>query len=485
MLGQTISNYKILRQIGSGGMGMVYLAQHTALERYAAVKVLNPEYSGNKFFKDRFLNEATTLAKLNHPNIVTLYDFIELDGKLLIIMEYVEGQTLDVFIEKNNFKDEEFAVEMISRVLDGLSYAHKQMVVHRDIKPSNIILGENNISKILDFGIAKLTQSNANLTKAGTKMGSLNYMSPEQVLGKDVDARSDIYSLGITLYELLASRLPFDTNTESDFLIQNRIVNETLPDIRSIKPDVSQKLADAIRIATEKDPSNRFQNCGEFKEYITGITQSTAYSKPKFNNRQSDKNKTQFVIPNSQNNKTVFTENSNPDVALASKKINPLVIISILFLFLLVGGITVYYIKMKETDDILDGKNKMLTLEDPDVPYKGNSNDQNSIKNNSNNNSSTNNSSRNNNSSTPGKYPEASIGYMTDADLQYMTKTELQIMRNEIFARHGYIFKTNPQMVSYFNSQSWYYPKYSDVNYLLTEIEKSNLKLIKSYEDRF
>ncbi|MFZ1322539.1 MAG: YARHG domain-containing protein, partial [Ignavibacteria bacterium] len=149
------------------------------------------------------------------------------------------------------------------------------------------------------------------------------------------------------------------------------------------------------------------------------------------------------------------------------------------------GGITVYYIKMKETDDILDGKNKMLTLEDLDVPHKGNSNDQNSIKNNSNNNSSTNNSSRNNNSSTPGKYPEASIGYMTDADLQYMTKTELQIMRNEIFARHGYIFKTNPQMVSYFNSQSWYYPKYSDVNYLLTEIEKSNLKLIKSYEDRF
>ncbi|MBK6771897.1 MAG: serine/threonine protein kinase [Ignavibacteria bacterium] len=184
MINGIISNYKILKQIGSGGMGMVYLAQHTTLERYAAVKVLNPEYSGNQFFKERFLNEATTLAKLNHPNIVSLYDFIEYEGRLLIIMEYVEGNTLDDFIKQNAYHDEKFVISVVSQILDGLSYAHRQNVVHRDIKPSNIIIGENDVSKILDFGIAKLTQSNAKLTKTGTRMGSVSYMSPEQILGK-------------------------------------------------------------------------------------------------------------------------------------------------------------------------------------------------------------------------------------------------------------------------------------------------------------
>ena len=158
MLGQTISNYKILRQIGSGGMGMVYLAQHATLERYAAVKVLNPEYSGNKFFKERFLHEATTLAKLNHPNIVVLYDFIENDGKLLIIMEYVEGKTLDIIIEENTYKDENFVTRVITQALYGLSYAHRQNVVHRDIKPSNILIDTNCDIKICDFGLCRIKQ---------------------------------------------------------------------------------------------------------------------------------------------------------------------------------------------------------------------------------------------------------------------------------------------------------------------------------------
>ena len=468
MINEIISNYKILKQIGSGGMGTVYLAQHTTLERYAAVKVLNPEYSNNKFFKDRFLNEATTLAKLNHPNIVVLYDFIEKEGKLLIIMEYVEGQTLDVFIDKNNFTDEKYAISIISQILDGLSYAHKQNVIHRDIKPSNIIMGENNFSKLLDFGIAKLTESNANLTKTGTRMGSISYMSPEQVLGKELDARSDIYSMGLTLYELLAGKSPYNDNTESDFIVQNKIVNEVLPDIRSVRQGVSERLAEAINIATEKDPSNRFQNCDDFKNYISDNNQTISYSKPKSNYNQNDKNKTQFVIPDSQNNKTVYTENSNPAISSVSKKINPLVLISILFLILLIGGIAVYYINSNETDEILESDSKVKKLSEPKVQQE----------------EKPNNSGNEQSSGIPGKYPEASSGYLSNADLQYLTKTELQIMRNEIFARHGYIFKTNPQMINYFNSQTWYTPRYSDVNNLLTEVEKNNLKLIKIYENK-
>jgi len=468
MINEIISNYKILKQIGSGGMGTVYLAQHTTLERYAAVKVLNPEYSNNKFFKDRFLNEATTLAKLNHPNIVVLYDFIEKEGKLLIIMEYVEGQTLDVFIDKNNFTDEKYAISIISQILDGLSYAHKQNVIHRDIKPSNIIMGENNFSKLLDFGIAKLTESNANLTKTGTRMGSISYMSPEQVLGKELDARSDIYSMGLTLYELLAGKSPYNDNTESDFIVQNKIVNEVLPDIRSVRQGVSERLAEAINIATEKDPSNRFQNCDDFKNYISDNNQTISYSKPKSNYNQDNRNKTQFVIPDSQNNKTVYTESSNPAISTDSKKINPLVLISILFLFLLIGGIAVYYINSNETDEILESDSKVKKLSEPKVQQE----------------EKPNNSGNEQSSGIPGKYPEASSGYLSNADLQYLTKTELQIMRNEIFARHGYIFKTNPQMINYFNSQTWYTPRYSDVNNLLTEVEKNNLKLIKIYENK-
>jgi len=486
MLGQTISNYKILRQIGSGGMGMVYLAQHATLERYAAVKVLNPEYSSNKFFKERFLHEATTLAKLNHPNIVVLYDFIENDGKLLIIMEYVEGKTLDIIIEENTYKDENYVTRVITQALDGLSYAHRQNVVHRDIKPSNIIVGENNLSKVLDFGIAKLTQSNANLTKAGTRMGSINYMSPEQVLGKEIDARSDIYSMGITLYEFLAGKLPYDANTESDFIVQNKIVNAVLPDVRSIRPEVSQKLAEAINIATEKNPSYRFSNCDEFRDYISGQQNSAGNTENTFNKNQNQNNRTQFTVPETKSNKTVYVEYPHYAVPAPAKKSNALIIGGILFLILIIGGIVVYYINSQDSDVILSGDLKK-EYSDSEIEKKKKELDErekklnNEEKNlNKNDNQSIN---KNQNYNLPGKYPEASAKYLTSEDLKYLTKTELQIMRNEIFARHGYIFKTNPQMISYFNNQSWYTPRYNDVNYLLSEIEKSNLDLIKSYEN--
>ena len=216
MIGTLVLNYKIVKQIGEGGMGTVYLGKHTTLDRNVAIKVLLPEFARNTEIKERFINEARTLSKLSHQNIVTLYDFAELDGNLFLIMEYVEGLPLDDYLKQSNTKDEFIATNIFIQILNGFEYAHNKGIVHRDIKPANIILSNEAVPKILDFGIAKIVQGDIRLTKTGMKMGSVLYMSPEQILGKDVDFRSDIYSLGITLYELLVGRNPYDYKSKSE-----------------------------------------------------------------------------------------------------------------------------------------------------------------------------------------------------------------------------------------------------------------------------
>jgi len=269
MTGKVISNYEIQSVIGSGGMGKVYLAKQLTIDREVAIKILDPSLSENPQFKERFINEANALAKLNHPNIVSIYDFVEYENNYCIIMEYVKGATLDNIIDNNNKPDLPFSINIIKQVLDGLYYAHKQSIVHRDIKPSNIIVDQDNRVRILDFGIAKLVLSNSNLTKTGTRMGSVKYMSPEQVLGKELELKTDIYSTGITFYEILTGKLPFDSDTDSDFIVQNKIVNDALPDIRTVNPSVPQNIADAIFTATQKNPDNRFRDCEEFKAMIS------------------------------------------------------------------------------------------------------------------------------------------------------------------------------------------------------------------------
>jgi len=353
MINEIISNYKILKQIGSGGMGTVYLAQHTTLERYAAVKVLNPEYSNNKFFKDRFLNEATTLAKLNHPNIVILYDFIEYEGKLLIIMEYAEGQTLDLIINQNTFKDKKYVVKVISQVLDGLSYAHKQNVIHRDIKPSNIIIGENNISKILDFGIAKLTNTNLNLTKTGTRMGSVCYMSPEQILGKEVDLRSDIYSVGITLYELMTGNNPYNNDTLSDYEIQTRIINAPL--IHN-NDDIPENMRHVVNKATAKLPEERYSSCEEFNNELV----STEYFNPLKTNstvETSDFGRKTKLISNIQNIERADNK---------QKENNKYLIPIFLGIAVILFGIAIFYLTSLD-NDIDTGSKKNVTKTEAEI----------------------------------------------------------------------------------------------------------------------
>ena len=198
-----LRDYQIIDELGKGGMGTVYLAEDQMLRRKVAIKVLNPILTDDAQFTERFRHEARVQASLIHSNIVTLYNFFEEDGYYCMVMEYAEGETLKEKIQKEGAIEEERALKIFRQMLEGVGYAHEKGIIHRDIKPSNIIIDSRDRVKIMDFGIAKIL-GDRGMTKTGTKLGTIYYMSPEQIRAeKDIDQRTDIYSLGITLYEMV------------------------------------------------------------------------------------------------------------------------------------------------------------------------------------------------------------------------------------------------------------------------------------------
>ena len=277
MQGTTIGNYTVTSFIEEGGMGTVYSGLHPKLDRKVAIKVLHKNLTGNPQFKERFLNEAKILAKLSHPNIINIYDFIEHEDQFFIITEFVEGLPLDKIIADRNSTTTSQKLDYFRQILSGIGYAHSHGVVHRDIKPSNVMIENSTTAKILDFGIAKLSDSSKSLTKTGTKMGSLYYMSPEQVLGKSMDNRTDIYSLGVMLFEMLTNSLPYRTTTESDYELMNSILVQELPNLHEYTDNIDPNIEYTIRKACAKEPANRFQTCSEFSEAL-GNSGFTFYS---------------------------------------------------------------------------------------------------------------------------------------------------------------------------------------------------------------
>ncbi|MDP3684487.1 MAG: serine/threonine-protein kinase, partial [Ignavibacteria bacterium] len=212
MIGSIVENYKVVSVLGEGGMGIVYKAFDIKLERFVALKVLNQTGALNSNFVERFKREAKNQAKLNHPNIVSVYGFTEQNGILGIVMEYVEGETLEKLITRKCKLETKEALTILQQMLEGVGHAHSKNFIHRDIKPSNIILNKEGIVKIMDFGISKALFDKG-ITKTGTKIGTLLYMSPEQIRAEDPTKQSDIYSIGITLYEMLSGKTPFDKGT--------------------------------------------------------------------------------------------------------------------------------------------------------------------------------------------------------------------------------------------------------------------------------
>jgi len=266
MFNEKILSYRITRLIGSGGMAKVYEAEHVNLGTKVAIKLLDPVLAEKGNLKERFRNEARIMASLRHENIVQVLDYYEDDSTktFAIIMELLEGESLSDFIKKRGALSEQLVYDLMTKILKAFGYAHGKGLIHRDVKPANIFITNDKNIKILDFGIAKLIGQDAELTGTGMQMGTPMYMSPEQVKdSKHLDKRSDIYSLGVMMYFMLTGKAPYDTNTNSNFDILNKIVNEPLPNLRD-----HSHLNSIIQKATTKEASKRIQSCEEFLELL-------------------------------------------------------------------------------------------------------------------------------------------------------------------------------------------------------------------------
>jgi non-specific serine/threonine protein kinase len=272
MIGKTISHYKILEKLGEGGMGVVYKAEDSKLDRIVALKFLTPQAVGEAEEKARFVREAKTAAALNHPHICTIHEIDDAEGTTFIAMECIEGQSLKDKIESGPLKLDE-AVGLAIQVAEGLHEAHQKGVVHRDIKPSNIMITHGGQAKIMDFGLAKSLGGTA-LTKTGKTLGTVAYMSPEQGRGEEVDARTDIWSLGVMLYELVTGQKPFKGDYEPALVYS--ILNEAPEPVTGVRTGVPIELEGVISRCLEKDRDERYQTAGDLLADLRRVSRRTS-----------------------------------------------------------------------------------------------------------------------------------------------------------------------------------------------------------------
>ena len=267
MIGQTISHYKILEKLGEGGMGVVYKAEDTKLKRTVALKFLPPSIS-DATARKRFIHEAQAASSLDHPNICSIYEIDEApDGRMFIVMPCYEGETLQAKIERGPMRLEE-AVDIANQVALGLSRAHERKIIHRDIKPGNIIITSGGLVKIVDFGLAKLS-GRTKLTRTGTTPGTVAYMSPEQLKGEDVDQRSDIWALGVVLYEMITGDMPFRGDVEQAMMYS--IMNEEPKQARTLYPELPTEVERLINRVLSKDPNERYQTSADLIQALESL----------------------------------------------------------------------------------------------------------------------------------------------------------------------------------------------------------------------
>ncbi len=291
MVGGIIENYKIISVLGEGGMGIVYKAFDLKLERFVAIKILNAQALLNPQFVARFKREARNQAKLNHPNIVPVFGFAEANKTLGIVMEYVEGETLENIIERNGKLQLLDALNVLKQILAGAEFAHSKGFVHRDLKPSNIIISNDGVAKIMDFGISKSMFESQGITKTGTKIGTILYMSPEQIKAMEPTAQSDIYSIGISFFEMLKGKTPFDVGNE--FQIMEAHLKKNPTRLSSLYDNVPIEVDRIIAKALNKSTAKRYQTCGDFLIDVENLIEQLTSPQAKKKTRTKTKVKSQ------------------------------------------------------------------------------------------------------------------------------------------------------------------------------------------------
>src|SRR6516164_9363426 len=270
MIGDLVAHYRVLELIGRGAMGVVYKALDVNIDRLVAIKVMSAESRSDPDFVERFRQEARAQGALNHPNVALLFDYFVHDGAPVAVMEFIDGESLEQLIRRRGAIAAHESIPIFKQALRGVAAAHRAGIIHRDLKPANLMITRDNIVKVMDFGIAK-RQGVTGATKASTSIGSPFYMAPEQILGRPVDCRTDVYALGITLYELLARQRPFNSRGKPEYLVLDAHVNE-LPEPPTVyRYGIPRPIVDAVMRSLAKEPDARFRRADEFMHALPDV----------------------------------------------------------------------------------------------------------------------------------------------------------------------------------------------------------------------
>ena len=374
--GQKINErYEIVKSIGEGGMANVYLAQDTILDRKVAVKVLRGDLSSDDKFIRRFQREALSVSNLSHPNIVEVYDVGEEDGQHYIVMEYIEGKTLKQLLKKRESLTLSEVIDIMTQLTDGISHAHESYIIHRDIKPQNIMIEDDGKVKITDFGIAMALNA-TQLTQTNSVMGSVHYLPPEQASGKSATIKSDIYSMGILMYELLTGNVPFKGDNAVEIALKH--MKDKIPSVRKQDPSIPQSVENILLKATAKNPRNRYDSAKEMYEDLLHCMDEDHLNDKKisFTYPENDiegedpipttptKKKVEKIVTDETidstveivkevSNEDIEEDNNDEDYFEEPKRKNTLItILTVFFLMLLITGALFWLITTKEVKDV-------------------------------------------------------------------------------------------------------------------------------------
>ena len=325
MIGKTFSHYRIIEKLGEGGMGIVYKAEDLKLKRAVALKFLSVHLMHDEKAKERLIKEAQAAASLQHPNIAAVFDFIESGDDAIIVMEYIEGETLAKKIKQSTINPDQI-LDWVIQIADGITAAHEAGILHRDIKPENILITKDSVPKIMDFGVAKLRGA-PTMTEPGTRIGTLYYAAPEMVLGETIDHRSDIFSFGIVLYELLTGLRPF--RGDYDASVVYAIVNETPQSIIEICKDIPANLESSVEKMLEKKKDDRYSS---MSEVLTDLQEIECELKP-------------GAVIRASKRKIKSREQKSSALLQRAKKVNNRRILNSLFIIIIVSLVIIWFFK--------------------------------------------------------------------------------------------------------------------------------------------